>query len=285
MSIKHLRVQAGGNPARGPHPDMANPTPSTDGGNDFPDQPRAADDTERPQDQPDLDAFAARLGTDTLADRNEGLPESAPSPASSKNESSGSERSAKWRAGAASALGGLANGAKGLAGGLGNLAEKVTPSSDGDPLDLAALRDRVSGIRTVMVTTGDDVGTLSSRPLTVQQISDDGDVMFVVDRGADWVTRGMQAANVALVDTDSTWVSVSGRAALVDDADRLEEFWNPLLDSYFPDGRSSAVLLEVQADRWEYWTAPNKLTQLVEIVSAKINDEQPALGDSGVVET
>lgn len=61
MARDHLRESDGGNPAQGPAREMANPEPSPGVGNDFPDAPdRAA--PERPQDQPDPDAFAARLG-------------------------------------------------------------------------------------------------------------------------------------------------------------------------------------------------------------------------------
>ena len=64
MSTNHLRQQAGGNPSQGPKGEMANPTPSPAAGEDFPDAPEPAD-AEVDQDQPDLDAFAERLGIDT----------------------------------------------------------------------------------------------------------------------------------------------------------------------------------------------------------------------------
>jgi len=69
MTTNHRRSQAGGDPAQGPHPDVANPTPSPSADEDFPDHP-AESVASRPQDQPDLDAFAARMGTDHLEDRS-----------------------------------------------------------------------------------------------------------------------------------------------------------------------------------------------------------------------
>ena len=99
----------------------------------------------------------------------------------------------------------------------------------------------------------------------------------------------MDAANVAFVDGSTTWISVAGRAVIDDDAGLLDDLWNPLLDSFFPDGRASAVVLRVQSDRWEYWTAPNKLVQLVEIAKAKVGEsdrpDRPDFGHSGTVET
>lgn len=277
MSIKHLRNEAGGNPARGPHPDQVNQPAAM--GNDFPDHAAEAVDR-RPQDKPDLDAFAARMGTDSVSD-SAVSERTGRFPLTPDDEG---PQSGAWRASAATVLGGMATGAKRMGSGLGSLAHRVTLTSD-DEIDLAALRKRVDGIRTVMVTTGDESGALSSRPLTVQRVSSDGDVIFVVDGEADWVAPGLDAVNVAFVDDGSTWVSVSGHADVREDAALLDELWNPLLDSFFPNGRDAAAILEVSAERWEYWAAPNKLTQLVEIVKSRVGDHEPDLGDAGTVET
>jgi general stress protein 26 len=272
MSTNHLRNQAGGNPAQGPHPDVANPAPGPAAGEDFPDRPdeRVA---ERPQDQPDLDAFAQRMGTDQLAGR------------SGVDSGTGRERR-DWRAPMSTALGGLAAGARSVGDRLKGVSEKLVARDDGAAaLDLADLRARVGKIRTVMVTTVDERGTLSARPLTVQHLTETGDVHFVVDRDAEWVVTSMDAVNVAFVDGSSTWVSVAGRGVVDDDTRLLDDLWNPALDSFFPDGRATAVVVRVQADRWEYWTAPNKISQLIEIAKSRISDDRPDLGDSGVVET
>lgn len=61
MARTHRRIQDGGHPSQGPVREMANPTPSPAIGEDFPDEPDEANDG-RPQDQPDPDAFAAKLG-------------------------------------------------------------------------------------------------------------------------------------------------------------------------------------------------------------------------------
>ncbi len=269
MSTNHLRSQAGGNPSQGPHPDIANPTPSPSAGEDFPDRP-AENVADRPQDQPDLDAFAERMGTDQLQGR-------------SAARLGADDAKRDWRSPVANAVSGLASGARVVGERLKAVSDKLV-TADGD-LDLAALRDRVAKVRTVMLTSVDERGTLSSRPLTVQHVAESGDVHFVVDRDADWVMPAMDAVNVAFVDGSTTWISVAGRGVIVDDSQLLDDLWNPMLDSFFPEGRASAVVLSVQADRWEYWTAPNKISQLVEIATSRVSDDRPDMGDSGTVET
>jgi hypothetical protein len=111
MSTKHLRNQAGGDPAQGPHPDLANPTPSPSVGHDFPDHPDEPV-AERPQDQPDLDAFAERMGTDRLG--RGARPGSA-------------QVSRGWRGPVSSALGALATGAGSIGDWLKGAADSLAP--------------------------------------------------------------------------------------------------------------------------------------------------------------
>jgi general stress protein 26 len=272
MNSKNRRFEAGGNPAQPPHPDLLNPQPSTAAGEDFPDGPDERP-AEHPQDQPDLDAFARRMGTDRIEER-----------ASTQGIADNAERN--WRSPVATALGGLASGARTAGERLKGVSEKLVSGDDDAELDLAALRARVAKVRTVMLTSIDERGTLSSRPLTVQHVAESGDVHFVVGRDADWVSPGIEAVNVAFVDGTSTWISVAGRAVVDDDDSQLlDDLWNPVLDTYFPDGPASAVVVRVESDRWEYWTAPNKLRQLVDLARARVGDERPEAGQSGTVET
>jgi len=153
-----------------------------------------------------------------------------------------------------------------------------------DTMTIDELRDRIEEVRTAMATTIDEQGLLSSRPLTVQRIDERGDVYFIVDRSAEWAIGG-QAMNVALVDEDRTWVSVCGRAEYVEGTSLLSDLWDDMTDQFFPDGQDSAVVLQVHADRWEYWTAPNKLAQLAGMAKAFLTDSRPDVGDSGTIET
>ncbi len=61
----NLRPEAGGNPARSNSTGVKNNPASPGDGNQFPDAPEQ-DPDDKPQDKPDLDAFAKRIGTDTI---------------------------------------------------------------------------------------------------------------------------------------------------------------------------------------------------------------------------
>lgn len=65
MSRQHLPHEGGGDPSQGPVPELANEPDVPTDHNEFPDAPDESV-SDRPQDQPDLDSFAARIGTDSI---------------------------------------------------------------------------------------------------------------------------------------------------------------------------------------------------------------------------
>lgn len=154
--------------------------------------------------------------------------------------------------------------------------------------NLQDVREQVKGIRTVMFTTTDPSGRVTSRPMTVQKFADDGIVWFIVDRSADWVdTSVTEAVNVAFVDGEKSWVSVSGTARYKRDQAILDELWDSVTDAYYPEGGSEsedAWLIEVTPDRVDWWTNPSTLKFFYEVAKAQITDERPEEGAAGTIE-
>ena len=152
-----------------------------------------------------------------------------------------------------------------------------------DELTLEQVRERVEDVRVAMVTTVEGDGSLSSRPLTVQQITAEGGVDFLVTRDAGWRADG-QRVDVALVDDGSTWVSVSGTALYLDDPVAVDELWDEVSKQFF-ESKADAVVMRVDSDTWSYWAAPNKLAQVFEMAKAFLTDDGPDLGTKGEIDT
>lgn len=149
---------------------------------------------------------------------------------------------------------------------------------------IADLQDVLSGERTAMLTTVDERGTLSSRPISIQRIDDDGDPWFLVDRNADWVMPADGAPiNVAVVDEGSAWVSFAGRATVVSDDAVVGAMMSAVNELFFEDG-ATPVALRVVSDRIEWWTAPNKIAQAFELAKAKVTGGTADMGESGTLE-
>jgi len=138
-----------------------------------------------------------------------------------------------------------------------------------------------------MLTTLSADDRLVSRPMTLQQVTFDGDLWFFSARDSN-KTHQIQAdprVNVSF-DSRGSWVSLAGRAELLEVADaptKAEELWSPLLKAWFPKGLEdpNICLIKVHADSAEYWEANgNRLVQLFTIAKAAVTDGKEA-GDMG----
>lgn len=138
--------------------------------------------------------------------------------------------------------------------------------------DGVAYRDLVDGIPTVMVT-GDD---LLGRPLTVQQVDDDGVTWFLVSDEASWLAGADgRDVNIAFQSTDA-WVSALGHAMVVPD----HGLGDPVSGAFFDEGETP-VALRVDVRRAETWDAPGRLGQLLEIGRALVTGDKAEPGERG----
>lgn len=150
------------------------------------------------------------------------------------------------------------------------------------------LWEKIEGIKTGMLTLLAADGTMSSRPMTVQDIDDDGALWFfasdesLIGQGA----LSHSQAHVSLVDGDaSLYVSISGAVAQVEDRARAAELWNPLAKAWFPAGIDDPHLLLLRFDvsAAHYWNSEkSKMMQLLLMAAAAVTGEQPHdIGEQG----
>lgn len=152
-----------------------------------------------------------------------------------------------------------------------------------DPMSTEQARDQlwdmIKDIRIAMMTTEEPDGTLRSRPMYMQQAEFDGDIWFFTRRDSAKVDEIMQDKQVNLSyaePDDNRFVSLSGKAELVDDMAKKEELWHDMLKAWFPDGLDDPqlVLLKVAADSAQYWDSDSsKLVQLAGFVKARLTGE------------
>ena len=133
-----------------------------------------------------------------------------------------------------------------------------------------ALVKRIRGIKTATLTTEIGGGIIHSRPLPALKTIDAGVLWFFI-RFSFSTTQEIEdgaAIRLACVSGDNrTFVSVTGTATLIDDADKAKALWHPSLGDWFPEGAEDPdiTLLRVDVVKAEYWNAPLKqLTPLYE---------------------
>jgi len=150
------------------------------------------------------------------------------------------------------------------------------------------LKGLTEGIDFCMLTTING-GQLRSRPMSTQEMDEDGDLWFFTSdqtHKVDEIEADNRVNAAYSQPDDNVYVSVSGRGSIVKDRQKIEELWSPILKAWFPDGLEDPTLclLKVSVEEAEYWDSPNsKIVQLVGFVKALVTGQPADGGDHGKV--
>lgn len=154
--------------------------------------------------------------------------------------------------------------------------------------DISTIDAIIKKTRFATVTTRTAGGDLVSRPLAVLERDFDGTVWFFTADPSPKTddVAGDPHVNVAYVDGASV-VSLAGVASVDRDQARIDEWWNPWVEAWFPDGKDdpSVALLKVEASSAEYWHVDKPgILRAVEIVKSLATNTTPDVGDNRTVE-
>lgn len=160
-------------------------------------------------------------------------------------------------------------------------------SPTGHDADAAKIVELIKKQNIAMVTTVAPDGTMKSRPMGIQRVTEDGNLYFFVGRSSDQAqsVAAHPELNVALASSDH-WVSVAGRGTLVRDQQLIDEMWDDMVAAYFEGGKEDpeVALLHVRAESAEYWDTPGgKVTALLAFLKAKVTG-QPMDGENAKTE-
>lgn len=155
---------------------------------------------------------------------------------------------------------------------------------------VARLRELTKKIRTAMVTTVADDGSLHSRPMATHEMEDDGTLWFFTadDSGKAHEVARESHVNIAYADPGKdAYVSVCGSASVVRDREKAKELWTPWVKAYFPQGLDDPqlALLRVTVRSAAYWDVKeSKMVQLAKMAKAALTGKQPDLGEHGKID-
>ena len=140
---------------------------------------------------------------------------------------------------------------------------------------LEQLKGFLEGIDFTMLTTVSN-GKLHSRPMSTQEMDENGDLWFFTSddsRKVDELAADNRVSAAYSNPDDNTYVSVFGTGEIVKDRAKMEELWNPIHKAWFPEGLDDPhiCLLRVNIEEAEYWDAPSsKFVQLAGFVKALV---------------
>lgn len=142
----------------------------------------------------------------------------------------------------------------------------------------------------VLVTVASD-GSLDSRPMGCVQKEFDGVLWFMTFKDTPKLSEIVHNRNVLVSYARQSayeFVSVSGRARIVDDSAKVRKLWTEGLRVWFPDGPSSPdiALIAIDVEIAKAWTKPaSTLTYAYYYLRARLTGQSPSPKQVAKLET
>lgn len=132
----------------------------------------------------------------------------------------------------------------------------------------------IKDIKFALLTTTNAEGHLHARPMTTQQTEFDGDLWFIgsKDSGTAADIRKNAQVNASYADTGkNTYLSLAGKAELVEDRAKLEELWSDAYKAYFEGGIDdpNVQLIKINTEGAEFWES-GKTRNLLQMAAAAV---------------
>lgn len=152
----------------------------------------------------------------------------------------------------------------------------------------AKVAELASDIKFAMLTTVDADGELVSRPMAHQEVEADSDLWFFSSRDSRKVEHVKANPHVAVtLASSSSWVSINGSAAVVDDVEKAQELWSADMEAWFPQGPEdpSIVLIKVTGETAEYWDGPGgRVSSVLSLAKSKLTGKRYSGGENEKVD-
>src|ERR1700722_4756021 len=151
------------------------------------------------------------------------------------------------------------------------------------------ISELVKGIHIAMLTTVAKDGTMSSRPMAIQDEPFNGTLWFLTRSTSEKIDEIQQDQYVTLTFTepkDSKYITLKGRASVDQNRAKIKELWNPLYKAWFPRGQDDPeiAVLRIDVSEADFWEAnSSKLIMGVKYLAAAVTGGTLPLGEAGHV--
>lgn len=129
--------------------------------------------------------------------------------------------------------------------------------------EVETLRELIKDVDTAMLTTATEAG-LVSRPMKTQEVEFDGDLWFFTKKETNKYEEILHDQDVNVAYAGKSYVSVRGRAEIVEDLNKKKELWSKgyekIMQTTYDD--PNVVLIKVKAEAAEYWETGNFIKKI-----------------------
>src|SRR5690625_1091977 len=115
--------------------------------------------------------------------------------------------------------------------------------------EMETLRELIKDVDTAMLTTITEEG-LVSRPMKTQEVEFDGDLWFFTKKEANKYEEILHGQDVNVTYAGKSYVSVRGRAEIVENVDKKKELWSKAYEKFMQTSFDdpNVVLIKVKAE-------------------------------------
>jgi general stress protein 26 len=130
--------------------------------------------------------------------------------------------------------------------------------------EIETLRELIKDVDTAMVTTVTEEG-LVSRPMKTQEVEFDGDLWFFTKKETNKYDELLHNQEVNVAYVGKSYVSVRGRAEIVENIDKKKELWSKVYDKIMQTSYDdpNVILIKVNVEAAEYWDEGNFIKKMV----------------------
>lgn len=154
---------------------------------------------------------------------------------------------------------------------------------------LRKVAELIKHVRIAMLTTVAKDGTMSSRPMAMQDKPFDGTLWFLTRSSSEKVDEVSNDQKVTLAfaePKDSIFVALKGTASVNQDRAKIKELWNPMYKAWFPGGEADPQIAVLKVDVYEgdFWEASgSRLIRLARYAAAAASGGSVPVGRAGHV--
>jgi general stress protein 26 len=158
---------------------------------------------------------------------------------------------------------------------------------------LEKVRELLKSFSTAMLVTRDFQGMLHARPMAVADVTDPCELWFITQKDSAKVDEieSHHGVHVVCQRDHTVYLSLNGKATLVQDRKHIERVWKEPFRIWFPDGKDdpALMLIKVTIERAEYWDNQgiNRISYLWEAAIAYTIGDTPKVREGeqhGVIE-
>ena len=141
------------------------------------------------------------------------------------------------------------------------------------------LKELAEDARTCMMATALDKRPLSSRPMSVQEVDEQGILWFISGKDSDKnydLKKDSELQLFFLNNGSSEYLSVYGVAEIYTDRQTIDEHWSKMANAWFEDGKDdpNVSIIGVKPKDVRYWdTKHGKLVDMALMLYAAVTGE------------